>query len=328
MGTRRLRDLHARPDLTIALLDQREDRRQRARDRFGLEVLGRLEDTLLWKPDAVVISTPPGTKDAYVQWALDRRLHHFIEADIWVRGAAEIERLSTERKLVSAPSGSFEFLPLTKALGNHVRNDLGTLLTYQASMATYMPGWHATEGMEYYARHRNTTAAREMIPFELHWLASCFGAPIEVAGRYERHGDLPYPFEDTWSLSMRLPHGIGQLAISMACPVAHRRGECFGTRGVISWDIYTGELILRHPNGTSAEVKNYGALDDVLEGAYADEIHTFIDTCLGRKHWPQSYAASQHSSATLAAAEKSFETRRWEAVDPAINPKDLSAPTK
>src|SRR6185295_11108100 len=87
MGTRRLRDLHALPGVTIALLDAREDRRQRARDRFGLEVFSRLEDGLAWKPEALVISTPPGTKDAYVQTALDRGLHHFIEADIWVRNA-------------------------------------------------------------------------------------------------------------------------------------------------------------------------------------------------------------------------------------------------
>ncbi|MDB6170254.1 MAG: gfo/Idh/MocA family oxidoreductase [Verrucomicrobia bacterium] len=323
MGTRRLRDLHARGGLTIALLDGRADRRQRAKDRFGLEVFAGLPEALAWKPDAFVISTPPGTKDAYVKAALDAGVHHFIEADIWVRGAAEIERVAAKKKLIAAPSGSFEFLPLVRAIGQRVRDDLGTLLSYQCYMATYMPGWHSTEGAEYYARHRNTTAAREMIPFELHWLNARFGAPTEVAGRYEKGGDLPFAFEDTWSLSMRLDRGgVGQLCVSMACPVDYRRGACFGTKGMITWDIYGGTLAVQRAGEKSETTESFGAMPDVIEPAYAVEINTFIDACLGRAKWPQSYSASQHSSATLAAGEKSFLTKRWERVDPAADPLD------
>ena len=321
MGTRRLRDLSARPDVTLALLDERVDRRDRAHARFGIPTFGHLADAMAWQPEALVISTPPGTKDDYVQLALAHRLHHFIEADIWVRNAAEISRLSAERHLVSAPSGSFEFLPVTKALATRVRDELGTLLCYQASMSTYMPEWHATEGLEYYARHRNTTAAREMIPFELHWLNARFGAPLEVAGNFEKFGRLPYDFEDTWTLSMRLASGgTGQLALSMACPVSSRRGTCFGTDAVITWDIFSGDLTVQRTGETTARRENFGPTTAVLEPSYADEIGTFVDACLGRKPWPQSYEASQRSSATLAAAERSFLTGKWERVDPALDP--------
>src|ERR1044071_5551678 len=106
MGTRRLRDLQPRKDVAIALYDEREDRRQRAKDRFGITVFSRLEDALAWDPAALVISTPPGTKRRYVDLALERGLHHFIEADIWSYGADRIERVSREKKLVSAPPGS------------------------------------------------------------------------------------------------------------------------------------------------------------------------------------------------------------------------------
>jgi predicted dehydrogenase len=321
MGSRRLRDLSARPDVTVALLDERADRRERAHHRFGVKTYAQLADAMAWQPDALVISTPPGTKDDYVQLALAHRLHHFIEADIWVRNAAQIARLSAERNLVSAPSGSFEFLPVTKALAARVRDELGTLLCYQMSMATYMPGWHADEGLEYYARHRHTTAAREMIPFELHWLNARFGAPTEVAGRFEKFGALPYDFEDTWTLSMRLASGsTGQLVISMACPISYRRGACFGTNAVITWDIINGDLTVQRTGETKARHENFGATIDVIEPAYADEIGTFVDACLGRKPWPQSYAASQRSSATLAAAERSYITGKWEPVDQALDP--------
>jgi len=64
MGSRRLRDLSRRPDVTLALYDERADRRQRAHERFGVTVFTRLEDALAWEPAALVISTPPGTRPA------------------------------------------------------------------------------------------------------------------------------------------------------------------------------------------------------------------------------------------------------------------------
>ena len=321
MGTRRLRDLHQRPDVTVGLFDEREDRRQRAKDRFGVAVFSRLEDALAWGPEALVISTPPGTKGGYVKLALECGLHHFIEADIWSYGAAEVERVSREKHLVSAPSASLRYLPVVKALGEHVRNELGQLLSYQLFMATFMPGWHATEGSEYYARHRNTAPSREMIPFELNWLNPIFGAATEVAGRYEKYGTLPGDTEDTWSLSMRLQHGgVGQLTITMSCPIDYRRGCCFGTGGVITWDIYTGDLAVQTTADKAPRLLNFGAIGSVLEPMYHQEINTFVDAALSRQPWLQSYTLSQQSSATVAAAERSHLSGRWEPVDPAREP--------
>ena len=321
MGTRRLRDLHQRPDVTVALFDEREDRRQRAHERFGVKVFARLDDALAWGPQALVVSTPPGTKGAYVKLALERGLHHFIEADIWTYGAAENERLAQAKGVVAAPSASLRYLPVVKALGEAVRRDLGQLLSYQLFMATFMPGWHATEGREYYARHRNTAPSREMIPFELSWLSPIFGHPTEVAGRYEKYGNLPGETEDTWSLSMRLAGGgVGQLAITMSCPVDFRRGCCFGTGAAITWDIYGGDLTVQTPADKVPRRSNHGAIGDVLEKMYHEEINAYVDAALGRTTWIQPYALSQRSTAAMAAAEQSFLTDRWVRVDPNAEP--------
>lgn len=321
MGTRRMRDLHQRSDLTLAMYDAREDRRRRAADRFGIRVFATLDEALAWKPDALVISTPPGTKGAYIKLALERGLHHFIEADIWSYGGAEIERLSREKKLVSAPSASLRFLPVVRALAASVHNHLGALLSYQLFMATYMPSWHAGEGNEYYARHRDTAPAREMIPFELNWLNPIFGAATDVAGRFEKYGALPDDTEDTWSLSMRLRNGgVGQLAITMSCPIDFRRGSCFGTKAIITWDIYSGDLAVQTAADKMPQLQNFGAIGSVLEAMYQEEINTFIDAIRGTRTWPQSYTASQHSSATLAAAEESFVSSQWMPVEPGAEP--------
>ena len=321
MGSRRLRDLSARADVTLAVLDDRADRRERARQKFGVVTFGLLDEALRWKPDALVISTPPGAKADYIQLALDRGLHSFTEADIWTYGAAEIERRSRAKKIVSASSASLRMLPVVRALGEQVRSQLGSLLSYQFFMATYMPGWHAGEGDEYYARHRNTAPAREMIPFELSWLNPIFGPVSEVAGRYEKFGQLPAATEDTWTLAMRLRDGgTGQLAITMSCPVGYRRGVCFGTNAVITWDIYNGDLSVQANGDTAPRVTHHGAIDAVLEPMYAEEIGAFVDAAMGRKPWLQPYSDSQQSTATLAAAERSGLSGKWERVDLALDP--------
>jgi len=326
MGSRRLRDLSRRVDVTLALYDERADRRQRAHERFGVTVFTRLEDALAWEPAALVVSTPPGTKAGYLQLARDRGLHHFLEADIWTHGAAGLERAAPGGKIVSAPSASFAFLPLVKALAPVVRDELGPLLSYQFYMATYMPSWHPTEGAEYYARHRNTAPAREMIAFELQWLIPIFGPAAAAAGHFEKFGRLPGPTEDTWSLSLRLERGgVGQLTITMACPVDYRRGCCFGAAGMATWDIYAGDLVFQAAGGAAPRRENYGAMSAVLEAAYADEINTFVDAVLGRAAWPHPQADAQVSSATLAAAERSCTTGRWEPVDPDAEP-DIAPP--
>jgi len=321
MGTRRMRDLHQCPELTLGLYDEREDRRQRAQERFGIAVFSQIEDALAWEPEALIISTPPGTKGGYIKLALDRGLHHFSEADVWTYGAVETERISREKKLVSAPSASLQYLPVVKALGPLVRDHLGLLLSYQFFLSTYSPGWHPGEGNEYYARHRNTAPAREMIPFELTWLNPIFGPVTEVAGRFEKYGSLPGETEDTWSLSMRLENGgVGQLAITMACPSSYRRGCCFGTNGMATWDIESGVITLQTAQEPTPRQFDFGAIGSVIEPMYAEEITTFIDAVLGRKTWPQSYALSQHSSATLAAAEKGSVTGQWVKVNPGVEP--------
>ncbi len=321
MGTRRMRDLHQRKGLTLAMYDERDDRRQRAVDRFGITVFSQLDDALAWEPEALVISTPPGTKDAYIKLAFERGLHHFIEADIWTYDGAGIARVARQKDLVSAPSASLLYLPVVKALGTFVHDHLGSLLSYQAFLSTYMPGWHPSEGAEYYARHRNTSPSREMIPFELTWLNTIFGPATEVAGRFEKYGGLPGDSEDTWSLSMRLRDGgIGQLITTMSCPVDYRRGCCFGTNGMITWDIGSGDITVQTASDKAPRLQNFGAIGSVIEAMYLEEISAFIDAVQGRTAWPQNHALSQQSSATLAAAEQSFVTGQWIKVDPNAEP--------
>jgi len=315
MGSRRLRDLSTRRDVMLALFDERQDRRAEAAAKTpNLTVFQDLGSALHWKPDALSISTPPQHHDEYVRLALDRGLHHFCEANIWTVDAVEVEEISQKKRLISAPSCSVHFLPIVQELSRIVREELGKVYAYQFTLNTYMPDWHPSEGLEYYARNRNTSAGREMVPFELLWLNEVFGVASQVSGMVIQRGALPGISEDTWALQMGLASGAcGHLLVMMACPSVLRQGWCFGERGQVFFDLLSGEIRRDYRQGL-ADTRALGAMKDVLESAYRLEIFAFIDAILGEGEWPQSYRSTAVATATLAAAEASAVSNQRGAV--------------
>ncbi|MCC7352077.1 MAG: Gfo/Idh/MocA family oxidoreductase [Phycisphaerales bacterium] len=329
MGRRRMRDLSARGDVSVGLLDLRADRREQAAGKFGVVTFDSLSAALDWHPAALVISTPPDQHADLVELALERGLHHFSEANIWTVDPSHVESISTRKKLVSAASCSMHFLPVVRELKKLLRQELGTLHGYQMLLSTYQPNWHPDEGKEYYARHRATAAAREMVPFELLYLNELFGYPRSVAGTVVQRGNLVEPMEDLWSMQMVLDQGASaQLTVLMGCPIEARRGVCYGDNGMIRFDVMSGQIEREMKNPDVRDTLRLGAIGEVLEEAYRQEIGTFIDAIGQRARWPMPYSLSALSTATLAAAEQSARDGKWQAVDAAIQPQLLPPPMK
>ena len=322
MGTRRLRDLTGRQDLTVALFDRRPDRLARAEKSFDIAVFDNLADALAWLPEALVISTPPDQHNEYIKLALERNIHHFCEENIWTFDYRRIEERSD---LVCASSCSFHFLPVIRELKNIVGTRLGGVHAYQMTLSTYMPDWHPEEGREFYARSRNMAAGREMVPFELLWLNWIFGPAETVCAKVASFGHLENGSEDTWTLLLTLANGgSGQLTVLQACPAIIRQGVCFGDHGLVEFDIIRGTLKLKLDN-SAEQLLACGQVKEVLEKCYYAEINCFVDSILGSDSWPISYLDSAVATATLAAAEKSSSSRREESLIPEQQPRNLTA---
>jgi predicted dehydrogenase len=324
MGTRRMRDLCARGDVEVALFDARQDRRERAQKRFGISTFGNISEALRWGPNALSISTPPDKHWEYVELALENEIHGFSEANIWTYDYKKVEKISKEKGIVTVASSSLVTLPVVQALKKLVSEELGDLHAYGISLSTYLPTWHPGEGREYYARNRETSAAREMVPFELGYLNEVFGIPEAVAGYVGKRGNLQDGEEDTWCLQFRLDNGAaGQVTVSMGCPVLIRKGWACGTNGYIEFDISTGEIYKNFPEKEIEEKVCYGAVGEVLEKNYYLEISNFIEKIKGIERECFSYKQSAIVTAVLAASEKSAVTGRIEQVDIGIQPAEL-----
>jgi predicted dehydrogenase len=321
-----MRDLSGRADVTLAVFDGRQDRRDRAKNRFSIPAFASLDDALAWRPDAIIISTPPDHHDTYIEAALDKGLHHFCEENIWTYDYRRVCELSNTKNLISVPSCSMHFLPVVKELRRIAREELGGLHAYQMALSTYMPGWHPDEGSDFYARKRHTAAAREMVPFELVWLNWVFGPPTHTTGSVIKAGKLDGASEDTWCLNMGIEGGgIGQLMVTQASPSDFRKGTVIGDNGWIDFDVFNG-TITRHLPGIGIEdVRDMGGQIKHMEQAYKDEINLFVDVVLGRGEWPHSYRHSSIATGALAASERSALHGQRERITPEQQPEYLPA---
>ncbi|GAA1738041.1 Gfo/Idh/MocA family protein [Luedemannella helvata] len=316
MGTRRLRDLHQRPGLTLTVLDQRPDRRARAAERFGVATVATLDEAWGTTPDVLIISTPPNEHDRYIAAALKRDLHFFCEADIWSYDHRRVEEATARSGRVAAPSCTLYFNPFVRELRRVVAEELGTLHAFGYVLSVDAPSWHPGEGAEYYARHRATAPAREMVPFELIALGHVFGHATAASGRVVRRGGLDLEGEDTWSLQLALEGGAtGQLTVVMAVPAPVRQGWAVGDRGAIRFDLLTGVLERMLPGGAGPTVETVCDWTEVYESMYDAEMTAFLAAVRGEAPWPYPYRTAARVCATLAAAELSMRSGRTEPVE-------------
>ncbi len=322
MGTRRLRDLHHRDGVRLTLFDERADRRERAAQRFGVATVSTLDDALATGPDALIISTPPDRHEPYLRLATERGLHFFCEADIWTYDHRAVEAAVQRTGLVAAPSCTLRFHPFVRELRRIVAEELGPLHAFGYLLSVDGPSWHPGEGDEYYARHRATAPAREMLPFELIALWDVFGPAVAVSGRVTRRGDLGA--EDTFTAQLSLADGAtGSLCVAMASPQTVRQGWAVGERGFIRFDLLAGTLERALPSLGEPDTRTICDWASVYETMYDHEMTAFLAAVQGETPWPYPYAEAAAVCGTLAAAERSSVTGRVEPVDPDRQPAPL-----
>ncbi len=318
MGTRRIRDLLRMEGINVALFDKRKDRCKRAKERFFIPVFDDFNEAVdKFVPEALVISTPPDQHDFYIKFALDNGLHHFCESSIWTYNYKWVIEVATQKKLVSAPSNTMLFLPIVDKIKKIVDSGrIGKIQNWHMFLSTYEPGWHPGEGKEYYARNRETSAGRDMIPFELMYIDSFFKENVvSVYSAIGKRGIVSDDFEDTWSVLIKQEDNLsGSFNLIIGSKINMRSGWIAGSDGIIKFDILDG-LVVLYVDNVSMEICKCGTQREVLEDTYFKEISCFIDAINGKCNWPISYKHNAEITAILGAIERSARERKEIPVD-------------
>ncbi len=322
MGKRRARDLIALGH-TVTGFDIRPDRRREAEKHFGIATADTYTKMRGVGLDGCVISTPPDQHLPYYELCYKHRVPFFSEANIFVPRAEWFANNERDSGVRGYPSGTWQFYPLFGILRERLRA-LGRdqINTFSHQYAGYLPKWHPWESYtEFYAGQKRTSAAREMVPFEMEALTWLFGPVRAVCAVQTRAGEWQTDMDDTYLLLTEFECGVrGLCTVELHQVAPFRLLRVAARRDSFIVDISAHELRSYDADRdhwlqvVSPGVGTAKALD--FEDVYRAEIACFVEALFGGSY-PKTWREDRHLSNVLFAAEQSAVRRAWVTVSEA-----------
>jgi len=313
MGKRRIRNLQHLKAGEIFGFDPRADRREESAARYGVKTCESFDEGMAWRPDAVIISTPPDQHLPYALSVARAGVHFFTELNVVDDGLDALIALTEGSPLVAAPSCTFRFHPSVKRLERLVaERTVGPILYFSYHSGQYLPDWHPYEDYRsYYVAQRHMGAGREMVPFELNWLTWVFGRVTAVSCLKGKVSGLDVDIDDLYQCLLTFDSGVnGMLLVDVVARVATRLMRCYGEDGVIIWDHDIRSVrAWSSPERAWTEYPEPDPINEpgylVAEDAYIDEMRHFIRAIHGEEQYRYSFAEDREILNVLRAAEQS-----------------------
>lgn len=257
--------------------------------KFGEDVLltnrkGRLLNWVVSiKFDLILICTPPGTKQEYIDLSNSRGIRCFIEADIH------------SYEGIYYPSRTLVYHPAIERIKELLDvGRLGKIYTFNYHMGQHIRDWHkGADYSNYYAAKKETGACKEMVVFELAWLHYVLGAPIDLIGKIDKKlDDEQVTADDVYALVAKFVDKrsegesdfiTGTMLIDIVSKPATRNLTIVGEKGTLTWN-WTDNIIFLHENDMCPDpiyVDKYesheGYNENIPEQMYVDELKALIN---------------------------------------------------
>jgi predicted dehydrogenase len=299
MGRRRARDLRTLGHEIVGY-DDRADRIAACASDFDIEPAKSFDELVAAEPAALVISTPPDQHVTYFDRAAAAGLPFFSEANVLTPPRSSFESVE------GYPSATWRFYPPLRRL----KASVGRVLSAHQYYGGYLPLWHPWEDYDsfYAGRARETSAAREMVPFELEWLTWLLGPVEAVTAQHGRLASWRTDIDDTYLLLLEFASGSrGTLIVELhqAARVRQATLSCDDFGYVL--DFAENELRRRAADEDDWQVLESGPVD--FEAVYRLEIEAFAAVVDGRGEYPKTWEEERHLSDVLVASETSAARR-------------------
>jgi len=320
MGKRRVRCLKALGHSGIYGFDLRADRRKETEDRYGIrtyaDVAKAIDET---KPHALIISVPPDVHHIYMKLAVARRIHFFVEASVTDTDMESIARDAAAAGIVAAPSATLRFHPGVRKIRELVRGGaLGKVSNVLYHCGQYLPDWHTYEKVsDYYVSNPVTGGAREIVPFELTWLADIFGLPQKVSGNVRKTIEIEGAerIDDTYNCLLDYGDFLATVTVDVVSRCATRRLTVNGAAKQLYWDWSRNCVELYDPATSKWESVAYemgkaekGYNENIGENMYIDELRAFLDATLGKGKFVNTLKDDHDVLKVLYAVEEAERT--------------------
>ncbi len=320
MGRRRLRLLsRSFPDLFLAAVDSRADRREVVARDFGCPVFEGFEEALeKFAPQALIVSTPPEAHAPFVTEALRRGIHTFTELDLVEDGYDEILPFEESGSPVVFLSSTMLFRGENRWIAdNHGR--AGERKFYNYHVGQYLPDWHPWERYDqFFVGSTRTNAVRELLCIELPWLIKSFGGVTEHSCLWSHTSSLTLPYPDTCHLLLRHSDGTtGALTVDCVSRRAVRELRIDGEDGMIVWKGGAESLHFLAPSGEEIVPRQgerelermEGYAEFISETPYLEELRSFFSMIAGERT-ERLYSYAEHLRILRLADEIEKEWRK------------------
>lgn len=318
MGKRRVRCLRRLGVTDVTGFDPRAGRREEANTKYGIATLADWGEAKALPADCWIISTPPDTHIGYGLEAVARGISFFTEANVTDARMAELSARLADGKVVGAPSCTMRYYPGPRQIKELVGSGaIGRALAFTYQSGQYLPDWHPWESYkDFYVSKRATGACREIVPFELCWLADLFGPVASLSCMKDRLGDLDADIDDIYQLLLRFESKvIGHLMVDVIARPAVRLFRLIGTAGTIEWDQSAQRL--RHFAAGSGSWQECSLKSGTVEPGYVhgeepyvEEMRDFLAAVRRERPWPYPFAEDERILRLLERAETSDKSGR------------------
>lgn len=220
MGRRRIRCLQALGYKDIIGFDPREDRREEASRKHGIQTTA---DITMDEEAIVFVCTPPKFHRYYSDIVAPRKT--FIEAGV-------------DKLAHGTPSATMMYQPQIQYLKEQLPS-IGKLINISYHCGQYLPDWHPYEKVaDFYVAE---VGAREMVAFELTWFCKLFGLPEQGWG-VDRVGTeiegLKAP--DTYLIALEMQNCISSIIIDVVSRTPIRQLVVNGSQRQLRYDLNEG----------------------------------------------------------------------------------------
>ncbi len=296
MGKRRVRCLKALGYKDIIGYDPRTDRRKESEELYGIQTVEAIPNTLK-NFDALLISTPPDIHDEYIKLGLKDRVPCFVEASVIVDGLSKINMISKEQNVFIAPSCTLKFHPMIQEIKKIAQSKkYGKLCNFTYNCGQYLPDWHPWEKVsDYYVSKKETGGAREIVAFELTWLADIIDSPLEIKGFYGKTMDVGADIDDTYVATIKWDSGYGIFQVDVVARFATRFLLMNFEKAQLRWDWDEGCIRIYDVDSKSwskveqtYKESHPGYNKNILEDIYINEISSFIAGIKDPKAFPSN----------------------------------------
>jgi predicted dehydrogenase len=281
MGKRRIRNLRALGVANLAGFDPRADRRAEAVEKYGITAFSSFAEAAdAFRPDALVISTPPDRHMDYAWQGFERGISCFIEASVVdAERMLDLHRRTEGTAILMAPSCTMRYYPGPRKVAELVRAGvIGKPLNINYQIGQYLPDWHPWEDIrDFYVSRRETGGCREIVPFELTWLNHIFGEPEPLACVKAKLTDMNADIDDIYHALLRYPDGVlASITVEVISrPHATRQLRILGSEGEIAFN--ADEKCVRYASTPTPEWQRFELGSGVVESGYINPEEPYIE---------------------------------------------------